>query len=155
MLVRRLATGTFPLFESSSLLGSSLFGGDPFEAFAPLFRSLQSLTEEARPGGGQVSARVEDDRVVFELVVPGLDPETELAVEVDGSVLTVSGGRERKDGEKRFAVSKFSRRWDLGFDIDPERVTAAYEAGVLTVDVRRPEETKSEAHRIKIVTAEK
>ena len=89
----------------------------------------------------------------FEVVAPGLDADEDLTVEVDGTVLTVEGGREEsRDG--RVTSSRFRRRWDLGYELDPATVTATYEAGVLTVEVPRPDAAETEAHRIPITTAE-
>ncbi|HLU53297.1 MAG TPA: Hsp20/alpha crystallin family protein [Acidimicrobiia bacterium] len=122
--------------------------------FTPLLRRLETMTPESFTTV-MPEARVHTDNGTyrFEVVAPGLDADEDLTVEVDGTVLTVEGGREEsRDG--RVTSSRFRRRWDLGYELDPATVTATYEAGVLTVEVPRPDAAETEAHRIPITTAE-
>ena len=85
----------------------------------------------------------------YDILIPG----SVTGLQVDGTVLTVEGGREEsRDG--RVTSSRFRRRWDLGFEIDPDTVTATYEAGVLTVEVPRPDAEETKARRIPIARGE-
>lgn len=76
--------------------------------------------------------------VVLEL--PGIDPAAvELATV--GRTLVVSGRRERPRipgahyQQMEIEYGPFQRRIDLGVDIDPERASAAYERGMLRVEL--------------------
>jgi HSP20 family protein len=87
-----------------------------------------------------------DDGLVFEFETPGFD-ESELEIDVAGGVLVVRGEREEdtERSEKAFRVRerlerRFERRFELPPSIDPERVTAQYAKGLLTVRVPVPAE---------------
>src|SRR5690606_5867386 len=128
---------------------------DLFEwGFTPLLRRLEELTPESFTTV-MPEARVHTQNGTYrsEVVAPGLDADEDLTVQVDGTVLPVEGGREEsRDG--RMTSSRFRRRWDLGFEIDPDTVTATYKAGVLTVEVPRPDSEETKTRRIPITTAE-
>jgi len=90
----------------------------------------------------------EGEHYVLRADVPGVE-EKDLSIEVEGGVLTVSGERraeyaERKDGYYRIerASGRFSRSLTLPEGIDPERIEASYEGGVLEVSIPKPEQTK-------------
>ena len=144
MLTRRLFDlAPWPVFD------------DLFEwGFTPLLRRLEELTPESfTTVMPEARVHTENGTYRFEVVAPGLDADEDLTVQVDGTVLTVEGGREEsRDG--RVTSSRFRRRWDLGFEIDPDTVTATYKAGVLTVEVPRPDSEETKTRRIPITTAE-
>jgi len=144
MLTRRLFDlAPWPVFD------------DLFEwGLTPLLRRLEALTPETfTTVMPEARVHTENGKYRFEVVAPGLDADEDLTVQVDGTVLTVEGGREEsRDG--RVTSSRFRRRWDLGFDIDPDTVTATYEAGVLTVEVPRPDAEETKARRIPIARGE-
>ena len=81
-------------------------------------------------------------RVVLE--IPGSDP-SRLSVEVHGRTLTIRGERLPTPGEEgRFlrverAVGPFERSLELPDALDPERAEAAYQDGILTVELARRE----------------
>jgi HSP20 family protein len=107
-------------------------------------------------GGGQPLRRwipamdlVEtEDAFVLRADLPGLS-EKDVNIELEDSVLTVSGERkaeheERKEGYYRVerASGSFSRSLTLPEGVDPEAVTANFERGVLEVRVPKPEQRK-------------
>ena len=95
-----------------------------------------------------MNAWTTDDEEVVTASLPGLNPdEVDLAIVND--VLTVSG--ERKDQAPEGAIryhrrervdGTFSRSIQLSFPVDSNKVTAAYENGVLTVRLPRAEADK-------------
>jgi HSP20 family protein len=104
------------------------------------------LTEE----GGQFVLRAD---------LPGLREE-DVNVEVEDSVLTISGERkseheDRREGYYRVerAAGRFSRSLTLPDGIDPGAINAQFENGVLTVRIPKPEERK--ARRVAISVGEK
>ena len=115
------------------------------------------------PGNGQSSTWLPavdvwetDSELVLSFDLPGI-PEDKVAVELDDSVLTVSGERERTQEhsserfyrfERRFG--QFSRSVTLPAGIKEDEIKAAYKDGVLEIRVPRPEEQKPK--RIQIGT---
>jgi HSP20 family protein len=85
---------------------------------------------------------------VLKADLPGLS-EGDVKIEVEDSVLTVSGERkaeheERKDGYYRIERSSgsFRRSLTLPEGVDPEAVKATFDRGVLEVHVPKPEQRK-------------
>jgi len=122
-----------------------------------LFNSL--FDEQATPSGGRrwVPAMdlVEGDgEYVLRADLPGLSRE-DIAVEVDGNVLTVSGERSSErsaEDEGYFRVERahgsFSRALTLPEGVDPKAVVATVEKGVLEVRIPKPEQRRP--HRVEI-----
>lgn len=85
--------------------------------------------------------------------LPGLDPEKDIEITVDGSVLSIKGEKtEEKEisEDDRYmherSYGKFQRRISLPGGVSPDKVTADYDKGILTVHVGLPKE-KVEEHR--------
>src|SRR5215831_10217789 len=93
-----------------------------------------------------------DNAWIFELELPGAKRE-DVQVEVNDTELVISGKideRERVGVVRHYArrSGSFEYRTTLPAGIDPGKVDAKFDNGVLTVSVTRPE--RSKAHRIKI-----
>jgi len=91
----------------------------------------------------------EDDNFVLRADLPGVREE-DVNIELEDNVLTISGERkaeheDRKEGYYRVerAVGAFSRSLTLPEGVDPERIEAQFENGVLTVRIPKPEEQKA------------
>jgi HSP20 family protein len=89
-----------------------------------------------------------EDHYVLRADLPGLG-EDDVKIEVEDNVLTVSGERraeheERKEGYHRVerAYGSFSRSLTLPEGVEPERVEASFERGVLEVRIPKPERRK-------------
>jgi HSP20 family protein len=89
-----------------------------------------------------------DDHYTLRADLPGLS-EDDVAIEVDGGVLTVSGERrhEQQVEQGRFtrlerSTGRFSRSLSLPEGVDAEAVTASFDRGVLEVHVPKPEQRK-------------
>src|SRR5436305_11921344 len=87
-----------------------------------------------------------EDDFVLRVDLPGLS-EKDVNIELEDSVLTVSGERkaeheERKEGYYRVerASGNFSRSLTLPEGINPEAVQATFDRGVLEVRIPKPEE---------------
>ena len=97
-----------------------------------------------------------DDHFVLRADLPGLD-ENDVAIEVDGDVLTVSGERkaeheERGEGFHRIERSygAFRRSLTLPDGVDPEAVGATFEKGVLEIRIPKPEERRPRRVSIRV-----
>ncbi len=89
-----------------------------------------------------------DEDFVLRADLPGLS-EGDVNIELEDNVLTVSGERkseheERKEGYYRVERSSgsFSRSLTLPEGVDPEKIKASFDRGVLEVRIPKPEERK-------------
>lgn len=122
------------------------------DEFERLFRHFFG-GEEGFPstaGAWSPALDVEEDaqRFVLHIELPGVDPD-DVEVNLQENVLTVSGERnfyEERDAdlfrrvERRFG--RFHRAVRLPDRVDPDKVDARYENGLLTIAVPKAEEAR-------------
>jgi HSP20 family protein len=89
-----------------------------------------------------------EDHLVLRGDLPGMS-EDDVNIEIKDGVLTVSGERKAESEEKREgyhrierAFGSFSRSLNLPQGIDPEKVDAHFDNGVLEVRIPKPAEAK-------------
>ncbi len=121
------------------------------------FRDLDRLTEavfgtSARPAAMPMDAYRSGDSFVVRLDLPGIDPDS-LDLTVERNVLTVHAERKRPDEDAERIAAEcsygvFSRQLFLGDTLDVDRLTADYEAGVLTITI--PIVEKAKPRRIEV-----
>ena len=81
---------------------------------------------------------IRDDRYVIRAELPGLDPEKDIEVTVDGRILTIRAERRQQDKgpyRSEFRYGSLARAVRLPTRVDPADVTARYDKGVLEVSV--------------------
>lgn len=109
-----------------------------FDPFAEFHRALRTADGGHAPMRMDAIRRESDIELKFDL--PGIDPDS-INVTVDRGVLTVSAERaeEYAGAEKPFirerVMGSFTRRVRLSDSVDAERISAAYDSGVLRVTV--------------------
>jgi HSP20 family protein len=88
------------------------------------------------------------DHFVLRADLPGLSEE-DVSIELEDSVLTISGERKVHETTEREGYSRverafgtFSRSLTLPQGVDPEAVTASFDRGVLEVRIPKPEARK-------------
>lgn len=115
------------------------------------FRRKDAAGREDDAGWGLVSAdlRVEDDRIIVRMELPGMNRE-DLQIDIDGDQLSVSGEKhfdqESGDGSFRLrqcAYGSFRRALILPHAVDAEHVQARYRNGVLRIDMPRTDRDRS------------
>ena len=117
-----------------------------FDPFRELDRLTQAPWGGSRPVMPMDAYRRNGDFVVhFDL--PGIDPGT-IDLTVEKNVLTVAAERRfsKQEGDE-ITVSerpqgRFSRQLFLGESLDPDRITANYDQGVLTLHIPIAERAK-------------
>ena len=132
-----------------------------FQAMFPdLFDWLESAWTAPLPFTAAQTFRVEevahDNRYVIRAELPGLDPDTDIEVIVNGSVLTIHAERRQEDKEphrSEFRYGSVTRSVRLPAKVDATDVTARYEKGILEVSVPVPE-VKPESSRVAIEKAD-
>lgn len=116
------------------------------------FRDLDRLTDavlgtRARPAAMPMTAYREDDTFVVHLDLPGMSLDA-IDLTVEQNVLTVHAERKPPagDGAERVVDERtygaFSRQLFLGESLESDRVTAAYDSGVLTLTIPIAEKAK-------------
>ncbi len=89
-------------------------------------------------------------KVVAEL--PGLD-EKDIDITLRDGLLTIKGERKAETRTKVYSEiwqGQFMRQVELGADVDPDKVKANFDKGVLTVAVAKKPEAQSQVKRITI-----
>ncbi len=96
------------------------------------------------------------DAFVLQADLPGLKRE-EIEVQVVENKISVRGNRKREErseekGFRRYerAEGHFERSFRIKDGIDPTKVEASFEDGVLTVTLPKPEEAKPRSVEVKI-----
>ena len=89
-----------------------------------------------------------DEEFVLRADLPGMT-ESDISVELEDNVLTLSGERKTEHEDKREgfyrmerSFGSFSRSLTLPKGIDPEAVSARFDRGVLEVRIPKPEQRK-------------
>ncbi|GAA0310187.1 Hsp20/alpha crystallin family protein [Kineococcus aurantiacus] len=123
------------------------------------FRELDRLTQQvlgttARPAVMAMDAWRTGDEFVVEFDLPGVDPAS-VELDVERNVLTVRAQRPVHEGTEEMIAAErprgvFSRQLILGDNLDTEKISAAYHAGVLTLRV--PVAERAKPRRIAVET---
>jgi HSP20 family protein len=89
-----------------------------------------------------------DDELVVNLDLPGIDPKM-VDVRVENNVLTIRGERQfnqKQISENYHRVERsygpFGRSFTLSTAVNPEKIRAGYESGVLTITMPKAETAK-------------
>jgi HSP20 family protein len=126
------------------------------------FRELDRFTQQvfgpgtwSRPTSMPLDAYRSGEEFVVAFDIPGVAPDA-IELNVERNVLTVKAERRpvEHQGETQIAerpLGVFSRQLFLGDTLDTDRITADYEAGVLTL--RIPVLEKAKPRRIEVTAA--
>ncbi|HEV2874572.1 MAG TPA: Hsp20/alpha crystallin family protein [Thermoleophilaceae bacterium] len=120
-----------------------------------LFDAFFGGEREARRWVPQMDLVEAEDHFVLKADLPGLD-DGDVSIEVQDGTLTISGERKaehesRERGWYRIerAFGSFSRSLTLPDRVDPDRISANFDRGVLEVRIPKPEEHKPRRVEIK------
>lgn len=128
---------SFDPFSEMDQLAGMLLGGRPGPKFMP------------------VDLYREGDRYILSADLPGIDPGS-VDVDVDGQLLTIRAQRTAgsAEGAKWLAHERSSgsylRQFSLGEGVDPEKISAHYDNGVLSVIL--PVSERAKPRKIQIVS---
>lgn len=145
----------FPVRRSS---GDTMWGRqsrgwvDPWHDFESMWDQMGRFLEQAAgaPGmaahGGWTPMAEEeetDDAHVVRAEMPGI-PRENIAVELDGNDLCITGELDEKSGGKMLTHrrGKFSYRTTLSGGVDSDKIEASLDSGVLTVRIPKSGEAK-------------
>lgn len=118
------------------------------------FRELDRLTQQvlgtngtlARPAVMPMDAWREGETFHVEFDLPGVDPGS-VDLDVERNVVTVKAERPARASDAELIAAErprgvFSRQLILGDNLDTERISASYDAGVLTLEIPVAEQAK-------------
>ena len=116
-----------------------------------------------RAGDGVLVPRVDitevDDRIEIAAELPGVD-QKDIEVSIDGDMLTIRGEKKSEIEEKKAdhhlverRFGSFRRSIRLPGEVDPDKVEATFDKGVLKVTFKKPEEAKHSRKRIEVTAA--
>jgi len=126
----------------------------PFNTSRPLQRLIGEFFTPLSSGAtdGEVGVPIDlvekKDHIEVRAEIPGMD-EKDIEVSVQGGYLTLKGEKEEEKEEKEVDYHRIERRYGafsrtvwLPDYVDPEKVTAKYQKGVLTVRLAKKESVK-------------
>jgi HSP20 family protein len=113
------------------------------------FANFPAISESRiTPGYPAMNVWTNEDGAIVTAELPGIDPET-LDIAVVEDTLTLSGERkplELAEGEvyhrRERGYGKFTRSFQLPFNVEANKVQAVYEKGVLHITLPRAEADK-------------
>lgn len=124
---------------------------NPYAELNRLQRRMNQVFESSLSSAAEfppVNVAGTADEVVVSAELPGVDP-AQLDVSVEGRVLTLSGKHTGEPRDESWTVYRqerpsgsFMRTVRLPFDVDPDRIAARYEHGILRITLPRSEATK-------------
>lgn len=126
--------------------------------FEELWRGFDLEPMWGLEGGGfapQIDLVEEDDEIRVVAELPGLDSSKDFEVELSGDTLTLKGEKrieteDRRRGYVERSYGSFHRVIQLPCEIDPDKVSAEYQNGVLTVTLPKPPEAVAHSRRIEV-----
>jgi len=144
------------------------WGGRDLDPFRGFRTQLDTLFEDwfGRTMGGTLAPRIDVSETGTELrltvELPGVE-EKDVDVSLSGNQLTIKGEKkseqeDKKDEDGRVfhrverSYGAFQRTMTVPFDVDPDKVSAQFRDGVLTITLPKPAETaaKTESRKIEI-----
>lgn len=130
-----------------------------------MFEEFMSPGRLAAVGDGgmvmvpRVDVAETDDSIEIMAELPGVDQE-DLDVSVEGDVLTIKGEKRSEAKEKKkdyhlveCSYGSFRRAVHLPGGVDPKKVSATFDKGVLKVTLPKPEATKQNRRRVEVKPA--
>ncbi|MFP5377039.1 MAG: Hsp20/alpha crystallin family protein [Acidimicrobiia bacterium] len=118
-----------------------------FDPFRELDRLAQQATQSRQPAVMPMDAYRRGDRFMVHFDLPGVDPQS-VELTIEKNVLQVRAERSwpRQEGDEIVVAERpqgsFTRQLFLGEGLDPDRIEASYDQGVLTVTVPVAEQAK-------------
>jgi HSP20 family protein len=116
---------------------------------------LWEPTSEAFVWAPKIDFADDNGNFVMTAELPGVEPK-DVDIEVEGNVLTVKGEKKttREHKEERIQVAErrygaFERSFTLPSSADPEKITAEFKQGVLTVQIAKRPEARGKKIQVK------
>lgn len=138
---------------------------DRFASFSPFgdwrspFGERFAMPEAFTKAGIAAKSDIAENKKSYDITVelPGV-AEKDITVSVDQGVVSIKGEKraeEKKEEEgghylQERSYGSFSRSFRIPDDVDPDKISASYKDGVLSVSLPRTKEAKPKGRQIKI-----
>jgi HSP20 family protein len=123
-----------------------------------VYRPLRWTSGAYEGPGLPLDVTTTPDELVVEASLPGIKPE-DVEITVENGTLTITGttAEERSSGEGSYLVQEirrgtFSRSATLPNGLEPDKASATFEHGILTLRIPKAEQVKPRQIRISPVT---
>src|SRR6201993_3934376 len=145
---------------------------DPFREFSTLQDRMNRLFHDSFGEGREdalatssfapaVDVYEDEHNVTLKIEVPGID-EKDIDVRIENNTLTVHGERkfEKEEKEENFRrverqYGSFTRSFTLPTTVDPEKVSAHYDKGILKIQLAKKAEAKPKQIKVNVGGGEK
>jgi HSP20 family protein len=124
---------------------------DPFRELDAFNKTVNSLffnpLRRSKPAYPPVELLDKGDTLIITAEIPGVNKE-EVELTVLGDTFTIAGDKKLPTEEEVTYIrherpnGQFRRLIDLPYSVDPEKVSASYKDGILTVTLPKAEEAK-------------
>jgi len=111
-----------------------------FESTFPELYQWSPLPRAGRERSLPLDVYEDENERVVRLEIPGV-PKKDIELELDNAVLSVRAKREQKTDSGTTSID-LSRSLTVGDDVDPERINANLENGMLTIVLPKREQAK-------------
>ncbi len=107
--------------------------------------------------GIRMETHFEPDAYIVRGEMPGIDPDKDVEITVADGILTIHAERTEEQAERHhseFRYGSYTRSLRLPEGTKPDKVTAKYAGGILTVKVGLDKAAKAASHKIKVVAGD-
>src|ERR1700733_6676455 len=141
---------------------------EPFREFSTLQDRINRVFRESYSEAGRdeslatstfvppVDVYEDEHNVTLKIEVPGIE-EKDIDVRIENNTLTVHGERkfEKEEKEENFRrverqYGSFTRTFTLPPTVDPEKVTATYDKGILKISLAKKAEAKPKQIKVNV-----
>lgn len=144
-------------------LGNSYWYQSPWQEMERVRREMNRLfsstgTRRVAPSYPAMNVWTNQEGAVVTAELPGLSPE-DIDISVVGDTLTIRGSRQAEELEnaqyhrRERNYGKFSRTFQLPFQVEAGKVDASFEKGVLYISLPRAEADKPRKIEVKVAKA--
>lgn len=118
-----------------------------FQQFNDLFNSFSLLDDQPILSNKEITSTKEKDAYKIIAKVPGFKKD-EINLSVENGVLSITCKKQSVNTEKTWFENDFTKSIYLPDGLDPTRISAKLEDGILTINI--PYEEKAKSHKIEI-----
>jgi HSP20 family protein len=127
-----------------------------FQAFEDMVSQFFGDANTARPWTPPVDIVETQDELVLKVDAPAIKPE-DIEVSFENGTLTIKGKREFEKAEDNKGYHRiersygsFTRAFTLPESVDPEKLSADYKDGVLTITIGKKEVAKPRSVKVNV-----
>ncbi len=140
---------TLVQLKNNNVLGREGFVPSIFTDFFNDYFPGELSPRSLRASVPAVNIHESENEFVVELAVPGMQ-KNDFHLEFENGLLSISADKKEekkvenvKFTRKEFSYSSFKRTFTLPETVNPEKISASYENGVLSLNLPKKEEVKS------------